>query len=131
MRVDVYVQDDEDSNEAGEPTFDEFCSRVMSLLPTERPAAKDRVLDKLASDPKLSSAALAVGIALLIDLMWKKGCVDRLGFSELVLRTGRSRSTILRAVDLLEECGHILVNRRKLSPKTNEINRYTFLHFFS
>lgn len=131
MRDEGYLQDDENSNVAGQPTFDEICSRAMALPPKERPAAKDRVLDRLASDRELTSTAFAVAITLLIDLMWKEGCVDRLGFNDIVLRTGKSRSSVMRAVDLLEESGHVLVDRCKRSPKTNEINRYTFLHFFS
>jgi hypothetical protein len=128
---DYYVLPDEADEDEHASKFDQYCARVASIPAKERPAAKDRVLERLTSDAELSSSSLAVALTLLIDLMWEKGCVHRLGFGDLSQRTGRDRSTVKRAVKLLTKRGHIFVESKKLTPKTNEINRYTFCHFFS
>lgn len=121
----------EEHDEPQAANFEEFCEIVSEMPPKQRPSAKDRVLERLARDTELSSAALAVAVTLLTDLMWERGCVDRLGFADLALRTGRSRSAVMRALKKLKAGGHIYVESKKLSAKLNAINRYTFPHLFS
>lgn len=129
-----HLDDDDDvfvPNIDSGPSFAQVVMHAIALPPKDRPAAKDKVLVRLALDNKLTAAAYAVALVILTDLMWERGASDRLGFADLMQRTERSRATIKRAVAMLEKHGHLVVDRRTVGPKLNAINRYSFPHFFS
>lgn len=105
--------------------FEAIAEATRRLDPVLRPRRKEFVLALMGRDRDMTAAHLAVGMAILAALYWNEGSA-RISRGDLEAITGRARSSVQRAIRKLEERGIIVVDRKRISRKRHETNRYAF-----
>src|SRR6476659_5425073 len=83
---------------------------------------KDDWLQRLAGNPRLSSADIAIGITLCLH-MNRKTQMAWPSFDRLAACTGRNASTVWRSICRLEQEGHLTIDRGR---GRHTSNRYRF-----
>lgn len=106
-------------------SFEAIAQATRRLDAGLRPRRKEVVLALMGRDRKITGADLAVGMAILAALYWKYGSA-RISRSDIEAITQRAPTSVKRAIRKLEERGHIVVDRKRISRRRHETNRYVF-----
>ncbi len=114
------------SAQGRDETFADVAARITALPPKHRPGAKEAARRAVDEDRAMPASARAASGVLIGALFWESGTTTRIGRMDLVVQTQFDRSTMSRALNLLRESGHILIQQKRLRADLFERNADTF-----